>query len=128
MEAQFVLICQVILSIIFILAGFVKLSKSKEDLLKKVSWAEDYNQTTIKFIGLLELLGGLGVILPYALNIFLWIVPMACMGLAMVMSGATVVHLRRDELKNALFNIFLLFISAGVSFYRLLELNLDWLQ
>jgi len=121
MEATFVLVCQVILTVIFIWAGIVKLSKSKEDLLKKVSWAEDYNQQTIKLFGWLELLGGIGIILPMILGMHLWLVPMACMGLAMVMAGAIVVHLRRDELNNAMLNIVLLFMSAGVSFYRLLE-------
>ncbi|MBC8266692.1 MAG: DoxX family protein [Flavobacteriales bacterium] len=127
MEATFVLVCQVILAVIFIWAGIVKLSKSKEDLLKKVSWAEDYNQQTIKLFGWLELLGGLGVILPLVFGSYLWVVPMSCMGLAMVMAGAMVVHLRREELSLAMLNIFLLFMSAGVSFYRLLELDLNWL-
>ncbi len=127
MEATFVLICQIIIAIIFILAGFLKLTNSRESLLKKVSWAEDYNIQTIRFIGVLELLGGLGVILPFAFGAYLWLVPMACMGLAMVMSGAIVVHIGREEFNHVMVNLFILFMSAGVSFYRLLELNLAWL-
>ena len=126
MESLFVLVCQIILAGLFILAGFAKLLKSREDLLQKVSWTEDYNQQTIKFIGTLELLGGIGVILPLIIDSYLWIVPIACMGLAMVMAGAITVHISREEFKLSMFNIFILFMSAGVSFYRLLELNLDW--
>ncbi len=127
MENTFVLICQILVSSIFILAGTFKLINSKKDLSKIVSWSEDYNRSTILFIGTLELIGGLGVILPLAINIHLWLVPMACMGLAMVMSGAIVVHIRREEFTHILLNLFILFMSAGVSFYRLLELNLDWI-
>jgi len=130
MEAIFVLICQILLALIFIVAGATKLTKKRENLMEKVTWAEDYNQPTIRFIGLLELLGGLGVILPLIVGVsdFLWLVPMACMGLAMVMAGAIVVHIGRGEFKHIMFNLVILFMSAGVSFYRLLELNLNWLN
>lgn len=127
MENTFVLICQILVSSIFILAGIFKLINSKKDLSKIVSWSEDYNRATLLFIGALELIGGLGVLLPLIFNIYLWLVPMACMGLAMVMSGAIVVHIRREEFGFILLNLFILFMSAGVSFYRLLELNLDWI-
>ena len=49
MEAIFVLICQILLALIFIVAGATKLTKNRENLIEKVTWAEDYNQQTIRY-------------------------------------------------------------------------------
>jgi hypothetical protein len=48
-------------------------------------------------IGLLEVLGALGLILPGALGIAPMLVPVAAMGLAVTMVGAIATHLRRGE-------------------------------
>ena len=62
------------------------------------------------------------VTLPDLLGFFPILTPMAATGLALTMSGASVVHLKRDEFEMILVNLFLMFISAGIGFYRLLEM------
>ncbi len=92
-----------------------------EKIEKKVTWAHDYSISKLKFFGLLEIIGGLGLILPYQLDIFPILTPMAATGLAMVMAGAAVVHLRRDEIKMIFLNILIIFLLAGVGFHSLLD-------
>ena len=62
-----------------------------------MAWTEDFSDAAVKGIGALEVLGALGLILPAALDIAPVLTPLAAVGLALVMAGAVVVHLRRGE-------------------------------
>jgi hypothetical protein len=48
-------------------------------------------------IGLAEILGAIGLVVPAAVHIAPILVPLAAVGLALVMAGAAVVHARRKE-------------------------------
>ena len=87
-----------LLTIAFLGAGFIKLVKPRTALIDGgMPWAEDFSPTTIKLIGLLEIVGALGLILPLATGIAPVLTPIAATGLAIVMIGAVVVHQRRHE-------------------------------
>lgn len=118
----FVLLAQGVLAIIFVYFGALKMFLPQEKIVKRVSWGNDYPARTLKLFGLLEFLGGLGIILPDLLGVYPILTPMAATGLALTMSGASIVHLKRDEFEMILVNLFLMFISAGIGFYRLLEM------
>jgi hypothetical protein len=68
-------------------------------------WVEKFPKGTTKFIGVSELLGGLGVILaPVAVTVFKfdWALPLgvaAGIGLTLVMVLANIVHIVRKEFK-----------------------------
>jgi hypothetical protein len=49
------------------------------------------------FIGVVELLGAIGVVVPMAMNIDPWLTPLAATGLAIAMLLAVVYHVRRKE-------------------------------
>ena len=116
-----VLVLEIVLASIFIYFGLSKLILPIEKIEKKVSWANDYPLNRLKIFGLLEVLGGIGLIIPHQLNIFPILTPVAATGLAMIMSGAIAVHLKRDELMMIIVNIVLIFLLAGVGFNSLLE-------
>jgi len=87
-------------------AGLDKLRTSDADLLKRGwGWVEKFPKGSTKFIGLAELLGGLGVILaPVAVTVFNfdWALPIgiaAGAGLILVMVLANLTHLVRKEFK-----------------------------
>lgn len=93
-------------SFAFIKAGLDKLRTSDADLLKRGwGWVEKLPKGTAKFIGLAELLGGLGVILaPIAVTVFNfdWALPLgiaAGAGLILVMVLANLTHIVRKEFK-----------------------------
>ncbi len=78
--------------------GFMKLVTPKAALAAKgMAWTDDFSAGTIKAIAALEVLGALGLILPLLTGILPILTPLAGTGLAIIMIGATVVHLRRRE-------------------------------
>lgn len=117
-----IIILQIGLAGIFLYFGSLKLILPLEKITEKVTWANDYPHSRLKLFGLLEILGAIGLIAPYQLNTMPILTPIAATGLAMVMAGAAVVHLRRDEIKMILLNIFIIFLLAGVGFNTLLAI------
>jgi hypothetical protein len=90
----------------FTKAGIDKLKTSDADLLSRGwGWVSKAPKRTTKFIGVAELLGGLGVILaPVAVTVFNfdWALPLgisAAAGLALIMVLANLVHIVRKEFK-----------------------------
>ena len=117
-----ILVLQIGLALLFLYFGSLKIFMPIDQIEKRVSWANDYSPSRLKFFGLLEILGAIGLVLPHHFDIFPILTPMAATGLAMVMAGAAVVHLRRDEVNMILLNIVIIFLLAGVGFNTLLEI------
>jgi len=86
-----------ILAFAFAGAGAAKLKSSKEELLPKMPWVADFSEAQIRGIGAFELLGAIGLILPPLVDIAPVLAPVAALGLALTMVGATVVHIRRGD-------------------------------
>ncbi|MDX6743423.1 DoxX family protein [Actinocorallia sp. A-T 12471] len=80
-------------------AGASKLVQTKEKILEnpKMGWANDFSQPAIRLIGLAEVAGALGLVLPWAFDVLPVLTPIAGYCLAALMVGAAVVHIRRKE-------------------------------
>jgi len=117
-----ILILQIGVSSVFLYFGMLKVVWPIEKIAKKVTWAFDHSLKRIRLFGVIEVIGALGLLLPYRLDILPILTPMAATGLAMMMAGAGAVHLRRDELKMILLNIFIMFLLAGIGFHTLLDI------
>jgi len=115
-----ILILQIGLAAIFIYFGSLKMFLPIDKIEKKVTWANDYPHSRLKLFGALEIIGALGLIIPFHLDIFPILTPIAATALSMVMAGAAMVHLRRDEISMILLNILIIFLLAGVGFNTLL--------
>jgi hypothetical protein len=94
-----VLIAQCALALLFLGAGATKVLQSRDRLLTapNMAWAQDFSPSWIKVIGALEVLGAVGLVLPWVTGVAEVLVPLAATGLALVMAGAAVVHGRRGE-------------------------------
>lgn len=112
-------IVQILLALAFGLAGIMKATRPVETMVARMAWAADYSPRTIKFIGVVEILGALGLILPQLTGIAPILTPVAAIGLAIVMVLAIGVHLRRREYPVILFNVILLALSVFVAWGRL---------
>ena len=55
-------IVQIIVGLLFLMAGVMKVMQPKEKLATNMGWVEDFSQTTVHVIGTLEILGANGVI------------------------------------------------------------------
>ena len=63
-----------------------------------MGWVEDVSDPGVRTIGALEVLGALGLLLPALTGMATVLVPVAAVGLALVMVGAAATHWRRGEL------------------------------
>ncbi|MFD3332815.1 DoxX family protein [Streptomyces sp. NPDC058700] len=62
-------------------------------------WVEDFSAGGVKAIGVLEVLAATGLVLPAVLDIAPGLVPVAAVGLLLLMVGAAITRIRRGELK-----------------------------
>jgi len=111
-------VAQILVGLLFLAAGFMKLTQPKAKLQTNMKWVEDFSPNTIKGIGALELLGGVGVILPSLTNILPVLSPLAALGLVLVMVGAIITHIRRGETPFIVVNLVLLALAAFVAYGR----------
>jgi uncharacterized membrane protein YphA (DoxX/SURF4 family) len=112
-------IVQGILAAAFIMAGLMKLSQPADKLVKAgQAWAGRVTASTLKFIGLMEFLGAIGLILPNLLHIAPVLTPVAASALALVQVLAMINHARAGEKKEIAFNIVLLVMTAFVAYGR----------
>ncbi len=109
---------QGILAAMFLMAGAMKATQPKEKLLEKLPWVEDYSAGTVRFIGVMELLGAMGLILPAAFDIVPILTPLAGTGLAIVMLLAMNAHRRRKEPGAIVFTGVLFVATAFVAWAR----------
>jgi uncharacterized membrane protein YphA (DoxX/SURF4 family) len=109
-----------VLAFAFAASGLMKLVQPKEKIVASATggWAQDWSPASIKLIGVAEILGAIGLILPAVLHVAPILVPLAAIGLALVMVGAAVVHSRRKELPNVAINVVILILAAVVAWGR----------
>jgi uncharacterized membrane protein YphA (DoxX/SURF4 family) len=108
-------VAQVLLAVSFTAAGGMKVfayEKYKEGSEK--NGPSGLNHGLVMFIGLTELGGAVGIVLPMAVNVAPWLSPAAAVGLATVMLLAVFYHVRRHEPPTAPALLFLLAIFVAV--------------
>jgi uncharacterized membrane protein YphA (DoxX/SURF4 family) len=107
-----------VLAAAFLAAGLAKLTQPKEKLAENMGWVEDFSPGTVKAIGGLEVLAAIGLILPAALDVVPVLVPLAAVGLIVLMLGAAITHTRRKEFPMIAINLVLLLLAAVVAWGR----------
>jgi uncharacterized membrane protein YphA (DoxX/SURF4 family) len=108
-----------VLAVVFAGSGLMKQFVPKDKLAASgQGWAQDYSQSNIRLIGLAEILGAIGLVLPAAVHIAPILVPIAAVGLVLVMVGAAVVHARRNEPMNVVVNLVLIALAVFVAWGR----------
>ncbi|HVQ48950.1 MAG TPA: DoxX family protein [Mycobacterium sp.] len=112
-------IIAIVLAVAFAGSGLMKLVVPKDKLVNAgQGWAQDYSPANIRLIGLVEILGAVGLVLPAAVHIAPILVPLAAVGLTLVMVGAIVVHARRKEPMNIAVNMVLIALALFVAWGR----------
>jgi uncharacterized membrane protein YphA (DoxX/SURF4 family) len=108
-----------LLAVVFLASGAMKLTQPKRKLAASgFGWVEDFSAGTVKAIGTLEVLAAVGLILPAALDIAPVLVPLAAVGLVLLMLGASITHLRRHEAQAIVVTLPLLALAAVVAWGR----------
>ena len=116
-------ICQILLALIFGYSGLMKSAKTEKELVAMgQTGVENLSPSLIRFIGVTELLGVVGIILPRLFGIMPILTPLAATGFAVIMILAAIVHFNRSEKKTVLLNLLILVLSAVVALGRFAEL------
>ena len=107
-------IIQVLLALLFLWAGGLKLVLPIEMLKGPIALPEFF----LRFIGVAEVLGAIGLILPWLLRIRPELTPLAATGLVIIMIGATVITLIGGAVAPALIPLVVGLLAASVAYGR----------
>ncbi|HEX6681948.1 MAG TPA: DoxX family protein [Candidatus Limnocylindrales bacterium] len=110
-----------VLAVAYVAGGGGKLIVPKDKIASvgpSARWVEDFSPGAVKAIGAFEVLGGLGLILPAAFGIAPVLVPLAAVGLAMIMVGAAITRIRRREYKYLVADLAYLAAASFVAWGR----------
>jgi hypothetical protein len=107
-------IVQGLLALLFLLAGGIKLVMPIEAMAAQIALPGLF----LRFIGVVEVLGAIGLILPGLLRIRPGLTPLAACGLVIIMIGATVITAMSGQMLPALLPLIVGVLSASVAYGR----------
>jgi hypothetical protein len=107
-------VIQVVLGFLFTVGGLFKimLPYEKYSNIQVVGWSKEFKPWHIKLIGVLEVLGAVGLIVPLFLPSLPMLAPLAGVGIALYMAGAMAIHLRRSEYPHMVGNLLVFLVPA----------------
>ena len=110
---------QVLVALLFGAAGFVhSIGYEKASANDGMAWMRALPAATVKTIGVLEILGAIGLILPALTGVLPWLTPLAALLLGVVMVLAIGFHIIRREAPNTIFNAVLALLAFAVAYGR----------
>jgi hypothetical protein len=111
-------VAQLLLAAAFGMAGFMKATTPIAELALSLPMANELPEALIRFIGISELAGALGLVLPAATRIKPLLTPLAGLGLVVVMVLAAGFHVMRGEFGALPTNFALGALAAFVAWGR----------
>ena len=109
-------IIQALLALVFLMAGFMKTFRPLDALAERMSWVSKVPSPLVRLLGIVELLGAIGLILPILTNIWPWLTALTAVGLALVMVGAIVLHASRREFSGVGVTVIILILAVFVAY------------
>lgn len=114
-------VAQGLLAATFLMSGAGKVFTPMEQLQAQMPWFQGALGGAARFIGVMEVLGALGLILPAATRILPKLTPLAASGLLTVMVLASMTHISRGEYPMIVANLVLGGLAAFIAWGRLKE-------
>ena len=111
-------LAQALLAAVFALVGYTHALEPIAVAIARASWVASLPVPLVRFIGVTELAGALGILLPAATRIQPRLTPLAAAGLATVMVLAIPFHTLRGETKEIAINLVLGGLAAFVAWGR----------
>ncbi len=112
-------VAQVLLGSMFIMFGAMKALQPIDHLSPMMPWVNDAPSALVRFIGISEVLGGIGLLLPALLRIKPILTPFAALGLALIQVLAAIFHISRGETSLIGMNFVLLSIALFIVWGRM---------
>ena len=111
-------IIQLLLAVVFAVAGTAKVSQPRLALAGRMHWVVDATDAQVKGIGMLEILAAIGLVVPPIVHVATFVTPLAALGVVCLMVGAMVTHLRLGERQTLVVNVVLIVLAAMVALAR----------
>ena len=112
-------IIQILLALLFIFAGGMKLVVPTDLLMAQAPpGSTQFPSWFMKFIGVVELLGGLGLILPGIFRRNQYLTPLAAAGLVIVMIGAVAISVKDHGIQAGVTPLIVGLLCAFVAYGR----------
>ncbi|MFJ9776753.1 DoxX family protein [Kitasatospora sp. NPDC101157] len=111
-----------LLAAAYLLGGAFKVLVPRERIAaagRSGRWVEDFGAGGVKAIGAVEVLAAVALVLPAVLGIARVLVPLAALGLVLLMAGAAVVRIRRREYGLVAVDALYIVLAAFVLWGRL---------
>ena len=86
-----------LLAVFYLYAGGKKVAQSREQLQPMMGWVDRFPMPLVRTIGVLEILGAAGLILPPLTGVAAWLAIAAATGLVLIQVGGIALHLSRGE-------------------------------
>ncbi len=110
-------VVQILLALSFLASGGMKATQPIEVLAQQMGWPGVVPEALVRFIGISQVFGALGLILPAATRIKPMLTPLAGAALAFVMLLAALFHVSRGEFAalpvNAILGGLAVFVAWG---------------
>ena len=103
---------------LFCMAGFMKLTMSVAQIEKMWPWTVQVSEPVLRFIAVVDLAGGIGILLPALTRIRPQLTVLAALGGTVLQVLAIGFHASRGEIALTPFNFFLLALCAFVLWGR----------
>ncbi|HEY0035461.1 MAG TPA: DoxX family protein [Longimicrobium sp.] len=111
-------VAQILLAVMFGMAGLMKLSQPIDALATSLPWVTTVPEMLVRFIGAAEFAGALGLILPALTRIQPRLTALAALGLIAVMVLASAFHASRGEFGMIPVNVVIAAIAGFVAWGR----------
>ena len=102
-----------LLALLYLYSGGIKVVQSKDQLRPMMGWIDSVPLSLVRTIGVLEVLGALGLVLPPLTGVAPGLALVAAAGLVLIQVGAISLHLSRGEVKVIWLNIILLALAGA---------------
>ena len=109
---------QALIFLAFGSAGLVKLLTPIPQLAAMMPWTGEHSEAFVRFIGLVDLAGGIGILLPAATRILPRLTVLAALGCTLLQISAIVFHVSRGEAVFTPLNFVLLALAVFVLWGR----------
>jgi uncharacterized membrane protein len=103
-----------LLALLYLYSGGLKVLRSPDQLRPMMGWVDTVPLRLVRTIGVLEILGAIGLILPPLTGIAVALALAAAIGLVLIQVGAISLHLhlRRGEARLIALNVALIVLAA----------------
>ncbi len=118
-------VAQGLLAALYLMAGGNKTFQSIEELAKMLPWVTEVPTGLVRFIGVAELLGAVGLLVPSILRIKPILTPYAAIGLAVVQILAAFFHISKGETSVVGANFLFMAIAIFIAWGRLKKAPID---